>query len=124
MIHQRLAAHVQYSEGMGAAERHARASLELAEQVDDDALRSGAMSVLAAFRLNAGKPDALRLAEQAHELATAVADPRQLFETGSALAHVLVFSCLLDRGRAAARKPPPRLERARRVAEARDLCGT
>jgi DNA-binding CsgD family transcriptional regulator len=99
MIHQRLAGHVHFAEDMGAAERHARASLELAEQVDDDALRSEAMSVLAAFRLNAGKPDALRLAEQAHELATAVADPRQLFETGSALAHVLVFSCLHDRAR-------------------------
>jgi DNA-binding CsgD family transcriptional regulator len=99
MIHQRLAAHVHFAEGMGGAERHARASLELAEQVDDDALRSEAMSVLAAIRFNAGKPDALRLAEQAHELATAVADPRQLFETGSALAHVLVFSCLHDRAR-------------------------
>jgi DNA-binding CsgD family transcriptional regulator len=99
MIHQRLASHVLFAEGVQAAERHARASLVLAEQVDDDALRSGAMSAVAALRFNAGKPDALRLAQQAHELAGTVADPWQLLETGMNLANVLVFSCLLDRAR-------------------------
>ena len=85
---------------MGAAERHARTSLELAEQVDDDALRSGAMSAIAVLRFHAGEPDALRFAEQAYELAGAVADPRQLLETSMNLAQVLVLSCLFDRARA------------------------
>ena len=58
------------------------------------------MSAIAAFRSNAGKPDALRLAEEAYELASAVADRRQLLDAGMALGHVLVFSCLLDRARA------------------------
>jgi DNA-binding CsgD family transcriptional regulator len=99
MIHQRLASLVLFTEGVGAAERHARTSLELADQVDDDALRSGAMSAVAVLRFNAGKPDALRLAEQAYELAGAVADPRQLLETGMNLAQVLVLSCLFDKAR-------------------------
>jgi DNA-binding CsgD family transcriptional regulator len=100
MIHQRLGWLVRYTEGLAAAERHARASLELAEQVDDDALRSGARSAVGLIRFDAGEPDALRLAEQAYELAGAVADPRQLLETSMNLAEVLVFSCLLDRARA------------------------
>jgi DNA-binding CsgD family transcriptional regulator len=100
MIHQRLGWLVRLTEGLAAAERHARTSLELAEQVDDDALRSGAMSAVAVLRFNAGEPDALRLAEQAYELAGTVADPRQLLETSKNLAEVLVFSCLLDRARA------------------------
>jgi DNA-binding CsgD family transcriptional regulator len=101
MIHQRLAWLIAFIEGWGAgvAERHARRSLELAEQVDDDALRSGAMSAVAVLRFHAGKPDALRLAEQAYELAGAVADRRQLLETGLNLGHVLVYSCLFDRAR-------------------------
>jgi DNA-binding CsgD family transcriptional regulator len=99
MIHQRLAWLVLFTEGLGSAERHARASLELAEQVDDDALRSGAMSAVAVLRFQAGEPDALRLAEQAYELAGAVADPRQLLETSMNLAQILVFSCLFDRAR-------------------------
>jgi DNA-binding CsgD family transcriptional regulator len=100
MIHQRLGWLVGFTEGQAAAERHARTSLDLAEQVDDDALRSGAMSAVAVLRFHAGKPDALRLAEQAYELAEAVADRRHVLETGMNLAHVLVFSCLHDRARA------------------------
>jgi DNA-binding CsgD family transcriptional regulator len=102
MIHQRLAGLVAFIEGwgVGVAERHARRSLELAEQVDDDALRSGAMSAVAILRFHAGKPDALRLAEQAYELAGAVADPSAVLETGLNLGHILVFSCLFDRARA------------------------
>jgi DNA-binding CsgD family transcriptional regulator len=91
MIHQRLADHVHLAEGTGAAEPHAHASLELAEQVDDDALRAGAMSMLALIRFDAGRPDALRLAEEAHALAG---------ETGMALGIMLSSSCLLDSARA------------------------
>jgi DNA-binding CsgD family transcriptional regulator len=100
MIHERLAWLLHLTEGLGAAERHARTSLELAEQVGDEALRSGAMSALALLRFHAGKPDALRLAEQAYELAGAVAEPRDRLETSMRLANVLVFSCLFDRARA------------------------
>ena len=51
------------------------------------------MSAIAAFQLQRRKPDALRLAEQAYELASAVADRRQLLDAGMALGHVLVSSC-------------------------------
>ncbi len=58
------------------------------------------MSAIAVLRFHVGEPDALRFAEQAYELAGAVADPRQLLETSMNLAQVLVLSCLFDRARA------------------------
>src|SRR5207247_1913341 len=47
LIHQRLGWEVLFTEGLRAAERHARASLALAERLDDDALRAGALAALA-----------------------------------------------------------------------------
>ncbi len=67
-IHQRLSLIVRFTEGLAAAERHARASVEVAERLDDAALRAAALGGLALIRFNAGKPGALRLAEQACEL--------------------------------------------------------
>ena len=89
-VHQWLAANVPDSEGVGVKERHARASLELAERLDDDFLRAGALAVLATLRFYAGEPDAVELAEQAHALATsrAVRDERPSAE----LAHLLAWT--------------------------------
>ncbi len=67
--HQWLAA-IADSQDVRAKERHARASLDLAEQLDDDFLRAGSLAVLARVRFGAGQPDAIALAEQAHELAS------------------------------------------------------
>jgi DNA-binding CsgD family transcriptional regulator len=89
-VHQWLAANVSDSEGVGVKVRHARASLELAERLDDDFLRAGALAVLAVLRFYAGEPDAVELAEQAHALATspAVRDARPRVE----LAHLLAWT--------------------------------
>ena len=56
--------------------RHARASLRLAEQLDDDALRVSALSILAIDQFASGRRGALALAERAHRLAAARKDPR------------------------------------------------
>jgi DNA-binding CsgD family transcriptional regulator len=100
LIHQRLGWEVIFTEGLRAAERHARASLELAERLDDDALRAGALAAVASLRLHGGESDALRLAEEAYELATAAADPQQRLGTGLHLASTLLWSGQLDRARA------------------------
>ena len=74
-IHQWLAANVADAP-IRDSERHALESLELAEKVGDDALRAGALAVLAGLRFEAGEPDAVALAEEAHALAVAlVASP-------------------------------------------------
>ena len=75
---------------VGDRERHALESLELAEKLGDDALRAGALAVLAHLRYEAGEPDAVALAEEAHALAVAlVASPRtSRFE----VAHLLAWS--------------------------------
>jgi DNA-binding CsgD family transcriptional regulator len=99
LIHQRLAWELIFTEGLRAAERHGRASLELAERLDDDALRAGALGVLASIRLYSGEP-ALRLAEEAYELASPAADPEQELRTGLHLASTLLWSSELDRARA------------------------
>jgi DNA-binding CsgD family transcriptional regulator len=97
-IHLRLSLIVRFTAGIAAAERHARASVEVAERLDDTALRAAAMAGLALIRFNAGKPGALRLAEQARALAPAtVSQPAA--DAGFALAHILVWSYCLERAR-------------------------
>ena len=99
LIHQRLGLYVRFSEGGEAAEEHAHAAVDLAERLDDDALRAGALASLALIRFNAGKPDAPRLAEQARELAVATGDTEPLIVTSFCLVHVLVWSSQLERAR-------------------------
>jgi DNA-binding CsgD family transcriptional regulator len=114
--HQWLASAVRLTEGTRSGERHARVSLELAERLGDDALRSGALAILALLRFNAGELDAPRLAEEAHQLAVAVAGRQNRPATiahalawsvggldriaSFGLAHVLVWSARLDEARA------------------------
>ena len=54
---------------------YARASLELADNLDDAALRAAAMGLLAVIRFNAAEPGALLLAEQAYSVASDLGDP-------------------------------------------------
>ena len=100
LIHQKLSLIVRFTEGLAAAEVHARASVELAEELEDDGLRGAALAGLAIIRFNAGEPGALELAEQAHDLASAVTAPEPAVESSFALAHVLVWSVHLERARA------------------------
>ena len=109
-IHQQLSLRVRFSEGLAAAELHAQAAVQLAEGLGDDALRSVALTGLAIIRFNRGFEGALRLAEQATELASSEAE-RHSAEI--ALAHVLVWSFELGRARDV-------LERVRREAGERD----
>ncbi len=97
-IHQRLGLLVRFSDGLAAAEEHARAAVELAESAGDTAVRAAALGSLALIRFNAGEPGALALAEQAHALAAG--DPQASADTAFALGHVLVWSRELERARA------------------------
>jgi DNA-binding CsgD family transcriptional regulator len=78
---------------------HARASLRLAERLDDDALRANALSILALSRFNAGQPGALELAERAYRLAAPLNDSEQLKKAGWAVGHVLTWVGDTDRAR-------------------------
>jgi DNA-binding CsgD family transcriptional regulator len=98
-IHAWLAWRVRSSEGLAAAEAHARTALGLAERVGDDGLRAGALSVLNRLRFNAGAPDALDLAEQALDAAAASGRRERCDEASFDLAHALLWSSQLDRAR-------------------------
>ena len=98
-VHEELSLLGRFTEGLAAAERHARASVELAERLGDTSLRAAALAGLALIRFNAGEPDALRLAEQAHELAADSGESRSSARAAFSLAHVLVWSVQLERAR-------------------------
>ena len=92
VIHRHLAGTGRLTKGRRWAEKQARASLALAEELDDDALRAGALSTLAWLRFDQGDPDGRVLAERAHQAAAALGDPELLKEATWALAHVLMWS--------------------------------
>jgi DNA-binding CsgD family transcriptional regulator len=98
-IHGRLAAAGRFTKGRAWAERHAEASLRLAEGLDDDALRVTALSMLALLQFERGDPDALELAERAHRLATGLADPRPEKEASWMVGDVLTLSGRLESAR-------------------------
>ena len=98
-IHRELALAIRFMRGLRPAERHARAAVELADRLGDDALRASARASLALIRFNAGTPNALRLAEEAYELAAALGPPELEVDAGFALAHILHWSGELERAR-------------------------
>ncbi|HUG29222.1 MAG TPA: AAA family ATPase [Candidatus Limnocylindria bacterium] len=81
------------------ADSHARASLELAEALDDDALRANALSILALLQFNAGRAGALELAERAYRLASARNDLEQIQRAGWVVGHILTWIGDTDRAR-------------------------
>ncbi len=97
-IHLRLSLIVRFTGGITAAEQHAQAAVELAERLDDTAVRAAAMAGLALIRFNAGKAGALRLAEQARALVPET-DSQAAADVGFSLAHILVWSYRLERAR-------------------------
>jgi DNA-binding CsgD family transcriptional regulator len=100
LIHQRLGWSLIFTKGLADAERHAYASLELAQRLDDDALRAGALAAIASVRHRAGDPESLRMAEEAYALAAAAGDAQQQLRTGLHLSSTLLWSARLDRARA------------------------
>jgi DNA-binding CsgD family transcriptional regulator len=99
-IHQWLAWRVRSSEGLEAAEAHARASLELADALEDDELRAGALAAIASIRFRAGDPDALRLGEEAYALATKAGASEERLKAGLELAGALIHCAELEWARA------------------------
>ena len=99
-------------------DKHARASLRLAELIDDDGLRADALSILAVADFNAGRPRALDMAELAYRLATQLKDPEQVRKAGAAVGHLLTWIGDTDRARvwleARLAESTDRDERARR----------
>ena len=99
-IHLVLSGAVRITEGIAAAERNARAALEIADRLDNDALRAGALAALSFLRFTTAEPDGLRMAEEANDLAARSADPQQRLTVGLNLARLLFFSFHLERARA------------------------
>jgi DNA-binding CsgD family transcriptional regulator len=89
VIQCRLAVAVRFEKGFDGALEHARAALELADDLDDDALRVHALAILTFFGCGVGDADAPAHATRAHELATAVGDVELLEEATDALVKVL-----------------------------------
>jgi DNA-binding CsgD family transcriptional regulator len=74
VIQWRLGNAVRFREGTAAGMRHARAALELAHRVGDDALTSRALAALAELMLYAGEAEAITLAERSLVLARRARD--------------------------------------------------
>jgi DNA-binding CsgD family transcriptional regulator len=70
----RLAWSTRFRKGYDGALEHARASLKLADEVDDDALRVDALSMMAFLGSSVGDPQATTYAERAHDIAVATGD--------------------------------------------------
>ena len=99
-IHQRLSLDVRFLEGLDAAEEHALAAVELAEQVGDAGLRASALGGLALIQLNAGRPGALELADEAYRLVSGAKPSQATADAGFSLAHALLWSAQFERARA------------------------
>ncbi|MFL5929446.1 MAG: AAA family ATPase [Gaiellaceae bacterium] len=74
----RLAWSTRFKKGFAAALEHARASLELADEVDDDALRMDALELMTFLGSAVGHPQVAAYAARAHEIADATGDARML----------------------------------------------
>jgi len=98
-IQQWLGWEVRRTEGFAAAEQHARAALELAQQIGDHALLARVLATLGFLRFNRAEPDALELVEEAYNLAGAVGQPQVRLDLGFVLAYTLIWSGRLDRAR-------------------------
>ncbi|MDL9979174.1 AAA family ATPase [Microbacterium sp. ASV49] len=74
----RLAWTTRHIEGFDAAFARARVALEMAEELDDDALRAEALSMMVMMGLATGDPEAPGYARRGYELALATGDARRI----------------------------------------------
>ncbi|TMM10122.1 MAG: hypothetical protein E6F98_13290 [Actinobacteria bacterium] len=72
----RLAWSARFAKGFDGALEHARASLQLADAADDDALRLDALEMLTFLGSAVGDPQVTTYAERAHDIAVATGDAR------------------------------------------------
>jgi DNA-binding CsgD family transcriptional regulator len=91
-IHTRLAGIGRVTKGREWAEEHAREALELAETLDDDALRADALGMLAYLRFESGDPAATQLADHAYEAAVAAGDAELLQAASVGVAQLLAWA--------------------------------
>lgn len=99
VIHAGLAESGRGTRELAWAERHAEASLRLADALDDDALRARALAILAPIRFDRGDPGSLELAERAYTLAERLGDWQEMKWAGWSVGHMLTWSVLTDRAR-------------------------
>ena len=92
VLQSRLGNAVRFHEGTSAGLRHARAGLELAERLGDDALVSRALATLAELMLYAGEEGAIGLAERSVLLANRAEDPRAVDQAVWALGCCLTWA--------------------------------
>ena len=114
-LHQNLADDGRLIHGLRWAERHAREAVELADRLDDDGLRAGALSTLAFLRFGRGDPRAPGDAERAYRLALTSGDDEQRHQARLTLGHVLVWSAETERARDLFEVAGSRMARAERA---------
>ena len=88
----RLAWSARFALGFDRALEHARASLDLADEVDDDALRVDALDMMSFLGSAVGDPDTAAYAERAHGIAVATGDARLLRRARFALLETIKTS--------------------------------
>ncbi|HEY2936249.1 MAG TPA: AAA family ATPase, partial [Gaiellaceae bacterium] len=100
VIHCRLAWATRFRNGYVHALEHARAALELAEDLDDDVLRRRAQVVQAMLGWIVGDAEAPQLPARAHDFATAVGGEQLVQEATLAFVNTLASSFRRDEARA------------------------
>jgi len=96
----RLAWATRFKKGFAGGLEHAHAALELADELDDDALRVEALAILTFLGCAVGDPQAPAHATRAHDLATAIGDPVLLDKANGAIADVLDVRRSVEEARA------------------------
>jgi DNA-binding CsgD family transcriptional regulator len=99
-VHSSLALATRFKKGFAGALGHARAALDLADDLDDDAMRVAALIALAFLGYSVGDADAPGHATRAYELATVVGDVGLLSKATDVLGGVLIAQRDLDAARA------------------------
>lgn len=100
VIHCRLAWATRFKKGYVRALEHARAALELAEDLDDDVLRGRAHAVQAILGWIVGDAEVPRLPARAHDFATAVGGDQLVQEATLAFVNTLAPSATREEARA------------------------
>jgi DNA-binding CsgD family transcriptional regulator len=96
----RLALATRFKKGFAGALEDARAALELADELADDALRVEVLAILTFLGCAVGDPEAPAHAARAHDLATAIGDPVLLDKANGAIADVLDVRRSVEEARA------------------------
>jgi DNA-binding CsgD family transcriptional regulator len=99
-VHSSLASATRFKKGFVGALGHARAALDLADDLDDDALRVAALGMLAFLGCSVGDAGAPGHAARAYELATVAGDVGLLSKATDVLGGVLIAQRDLDAARA------------------------